>query len=340
MVEEVDENNSINEKVVLTDKNQNGNEMKGENENDEKLSFDVFIPGRLCILGEHTDWIGGYRKVNRRVGCGYTIVCTTAEGLYARCNTFKPEKFRYSFKNNTSNDDIDKSEGNTNGNASSEIDSKIMEFACDLNIEQLKLTAQNGGFFCYVAGTLAICLERYTSASGSGSNSTGSTPMLMATGLEIVNYKTTLPMKKGLSSSASVCVLVCTCFNNMFNTGSNPGSSSSSSSSSAPWTRDQIMDIAYRGECITGSKCGRMDQCVAMGQGVIGLMQFTSLRRDMDLDTTNSQDCDTLPSIQQVYNKSELHFVVGNVMGSKDTVAILQALNACFPYAQNSRQVR
>ena len=31
-------------------------------------------------------------------------------------------------------------------------------------------------------------------------------------GIEIQNYKTTLPMRKGLSSSAAVCVLIVKCF--------------------------------------------------------------------------------------------------------------------------------
>jgi galactokinase len=36
-------------------------------------------------------------------------------------------------------------------------------------------------------------------------------------GIEIDNYNTTLPMKKGLSSSASFCVLVARAFNVLYN---------------------------------------------------------------------------------------------------------------------------
>lgn len=276
--------------------------------------LEVFVPGRLCILGEHTDWIGGYRKTNRRIGCGYAIVCSTREGVYATCNTFKPMKFRYVFENNCLNNQSADSqfEKGESENYSSKVNSKALEFLINLDIEDLKKSALSGGFFCYVAGTLAVCLEMYAQSDRETSP--------ISAGLEIINYKTTLPMKKGLSSSASVCVLVCSCFNKIFN-------------ATNPWSRDKIMDIAYRGECLTGSKCGRMDQCVVMGHGVVGLMKFTNLRRDVDaLDEVS-------PSLQQIYCKTPLHFVVGNVMGTKNTVEILKALNTCFPYPQNSRQV-
>ncbi|MBD0346877.1 MAG: hypothetical protein ICV63_19035, partial [Coleofasciculus sp. Co-bin14] len=24
----------------------------------------IFVPGRLCLFGEHSDWAGGYRRIN------------------------------------------------------------------------------------------------------------------------------------------------------------------------------------------------------------------------------------------------------------------------------------
>ena len=64
---------------------------------DSETVHDIFVPGRLCILGEHTDWIASYRqKADEEVHyCegialpklekGVCIVCATNEGLYARC---------------------------------------------------------------------------------------------------------------------------------------------------------------------------------------------------------------------------------------------------------------
>ncbi|CAN0297406.1 unnamed protein product, partial [Ectocarpus sp. 4 AP-2014] len=45
---------------------------------------EIFVPGRLCVLGEHTDWAAGYRDRNRAVPPGFTVVATTREGLHAR----------------------------------------------------------------------------------------------------------------------------------------------------------------------------------------------------------------------------------------------------------------
>ncbi len=34
------------------------------------MSFEVFVPGRLCILGEHSDWAAQYRAKNNEVMIG------------------------------------------------------------------------------------------------------------------------------------------------------------------------------------------------------------------------------------------------------------------------------
>ena len=45
-----------------------------ENENDTKREVEkgveVFVPGRLCILGEHSDWAADYRNVNPSISYG------------------------------------------------------------------------------------------------------------------------------------------------------------------------------------------------------------------------------------------------------------------------------
>jgi galactokinase len=61
----------------------------------------------------------------------------------------------------------------------------------------------------------------------------------------IDNYRTSLPVKKGLSSSAAVCVLVARAFSHAYGLACS--------------TRDE-MEMAYLGERTTPSKCGRMDQ--------------------------------------------------------------------------------
>jgi galactokinase len=102
-----------------------------------------------------------------------------------------------------------------------------------MQLEALVERARRGDFWSYVAGVAAVMLDRFH-----------------VRGIKIDNYKTTLPASKGLSSSAAVCVLVARAFNLLFGLG---------------LTARGEMEIAYAGEVMTPSKCGRMDQCVAFG---------------------------------------------------------------------------
>ena len=116
-------------------------------------------------------------------------------------------------------------------------------------------------------------------------------------------------MGKGLSSSAAVCVLVVQCFSTVFG---------------LDISLNECMELAYHGEMRTASKCGRMDQCVAMGPARIGYMEFD--RTDCHLQLLNC----TKP----------LHFVVADLNRGKCTVEILRTLSACFPFPLNETAVR
>lgn len=59
--------------------------------------------------------------------------------------------------------------------------------------------AQEGGFWSYCAGVAYRIVTDYH-----------------VEGLEIDNYKSTLPLKKGLSSSAAICVLTARAFNRLY----------------------------------------------------------------------------------------------------------------------------
>lgn len=45
---------------------------------------EIFVPGRVCLLGEHTDWAGSHRRFNAEIQKGCNIVCGTEQGLHAR----------------------------------------------------------------------------------------------------------------------------------------------------------------------------------------------------------------------------------------------------------------
>jgi mevalonate kinase len=122
-------------------------------------------------------------------------------------------------------------------------------------------------------------------------------------GARIDNHRTTLPLRKGLSSSAAVCVLVVRAL------------AALSEPPLALTTRD-TMALAYAGESLTPSGCGRMDQCVAMGRGAVALMTFAARGDDPQRDV----------QLHPLRCGAPLHFVVCDVAGGKDTVAILRDL--------------
>lgn len=170
-----------------------------------------------------------------------------------------------------------------------------------LDYENLRRLAGEGGFFSYAFGTAAYIIlhPKFLQAKRGGDE---------IAGIYIDNYHTTLPLKKGLSSSAAICVLTAMAFNKHFNLSLND---------------EELMEVAYQGENLTPSRCGRMDQCVVMGAGAIALMRFSI------------SGC----QLQRLRSKETLHFVVVDLKASKDTVEILAKLNDCFPFANDEKQV-
>ena len=122
-------------------------------------------------------------------------------------------------------------------------------------------------------------------------------------GLVINNYKTDLPIRKGLSSSAAICVLTARAFNRTYD---------------LKMTTRGEMELAYLGEITTPSRCGRMDQGCAFGNRPV-LMTF---------------DGDQLETTELQVNKP-LFFVIVDLQAKKDTMEILNRLNRCYPFAEN-----
>ena len=51
----------------------------------------IFVPGRLCLFGEHSDWAGGYRRIDESITPGYCLAIGTGQGITAtvsRSNDF------------------------------------------------------------------------------------------------------------------------------------------------------------------------------------------------------------------------------------------------------------
>ena len=139
----------------------------------------LFVPGRLCLFGEHTDWAGHYRTMNADIKPGAAFVTGIEQGIYA---------------------EVEKSSIFELYSDAPEIGGVWQDFSCRMDEAELKRVAKSGGFFCYCAGVASYMLEWYKVG-----------------GVRIRITSMTLPMKSGLSSSAAICVLVARAFNLLYN---------------------------------------------------------------------------------------------------------------------------
>ena len=142
----------------------------------DQESIKLFVPGRLCLFGEHSDWAGQHRIMNSNIIPGHAIVTGIEQGIFATAT--KSEKFEF-FVN---------------------IPNVVEQsFSCEMDTYQLKQTAKDGGYFSYVAGVASYVNEWYR-----------------VSGVKITITEMTLPIKSGLSSSAAICVLVAKAFNELY----------------------------------------------------------------------------------------------------------------------------
>jgi UTP-glucose-1-phosphate uridylyltransferase/mevalonate kinase len=139
----------------------------------------LFVPGRLCLFGEHTDWAGHYRTMNADILPGASIVTGIEQGVYA---------------------EVEKSTIFEMHSDAPELSDVWRDFSCRMSEQELKRVAKSGSFFSYCAGVASYMLEWYKVG-----------------GVRIRITEMTLPMKSGLSSSAAICVLVARAFNLLYN---------------------------------------------------------------------------------------------------------------------------
>ena len=221
----------------------------------------IFVPGRICLFGEHSDWAGGYRRVNSRIERGYCIITGTNQGIYADVEPHPTHLV-------VTADLGGRCEG-------------PREIA--MTPDALLAEAQGGGPFSYIAGVAYQMLIHHH-----------------VQGLVIDNDRTDLAVKKGLSSSAAVCVLTARAFNRVYD---------------LKMTVRGEMEAAYRGELTTPSRCGRMDQGCAFGQRPV-LMTF-----DADL-----------VEVEPLRTGGDIFMLIVDLKRGKNTQKILADLNRCYPF--------
>ncbi len=224
----------------------------------------LFVPGRICLFGEHSDWAARYRLNNSELEKGYALIASTNQGVYAEV---KPHPTRLILKTTLS-------DGTRYG-----------PYSLPMEGDALLAEAEKGGFFSYAAGVAYQILTNY-----------------QVQGLEIDNYLTDLPVKKGLSSSAAISVLVARAFNRTYD---------------LKMTTRGEMEYAYRGEITTPSRCGRMDQGCAYQRPI--LMTFDGDRVD----------------VTELSVPENMYFVIVDLGAGKDTLLILNQLSHSYPLAES-----
>jgi galactokinase len=223
--------------------------------------IEVFVPGRLCLFGEHSDWAGGYRATHPSLSPGCCLVTGTDQGLRAEVQR---------------------------RDASFEIESALPDgghtgpVRIDADPAALEAIARSGDFMSYAAGVAAVTRRRH--AVG---------------GIFVRITRADLPIRSGLSSSAAICVLVARAYSEAYGLRLS--------------TREE-MDLAYAGERLAGSECGRMDQVCAYGQRP-SYLTFHGTGFD----------------IEPLEPGTTFDLLIVDLQCGKDTRRILTDLNACFP---------
>jgi galactokinase len=232
---------------------------------DQKV--ELHVGGRLCLFGEHSDWAAEYGLHK-----GFCLVIGTNQGLTA---VIEPSD-RFTVKTLVPAG----SEGSSAG---------TRQMSCPWDADRLLEEARNKTeFFRYCAG---VAYQMYSLPKVTG-------------GIDIQINSIDLPLKKGVSSSAAVCILVARAFQAVYG---------------LRLFMYELMELAYLGEKLTGSQCGRMDQACIYGKTPV-LLTFQKSEP---------------PRIEPIFPEKEINIFFVDLVGEKNTVRILSDLNCSYLKSKN-----
>ena len=223
--------------------------------------IELFVPGRVCLLGEHADWAGQHG-----LHTGYCLVIGTDQGIGAK--TVAADELIVETN-------LPDGEGRPSG--------RMRQIRCPWDKAALHSAATDATeFFRHCAGVAHEVLTRYDTG-----------------GINMNIHQMDLPLKKGVSSSAAVCIAVAQAFNAVYGLNLFP---------------HELMDLAYVGERLTGSQCGRMDQACIFGKVPV-LLRFGA---------------DDAVHIEPLFPEGRIDMFIVDLAGSKDTVKILADLQGGY----------
>ena len=223
---------------------------------------ELFVPGRICLFGEHSDW-----AAEHGLHPGYCLITGTDQGLCAVARpadcfiveTLVPDKY-----------------GRPSG--------RSRQMVCEWRNDALMAAAEDENeFFRYCAGTAHQMLFCHRDIGG----------------IELRITAMDLPLGKGVSSSAAVCILVAEAFSEVYGLNMFP---------------HELMEVAYVGEKLTGSQCGRMDQACIYGKTPVLL----TCRKAFET------------RIEPIFPTDEICMFFVDLAGKKDTVKILGDLQTAY----------
>ncbi len=244
--------------------------MKQNFKNIQDQQVEITVSGRLCLFGEHSDWAAEYGLHK-----GYCIVIGTDQGLYG---TVRPSNC---FAVETSLCD---------GTGQPIVETRQISYPWEPDV-LLTASHDETEFFRYCTGVAYEMMTQFNITSG----------------IDVRITKMDLPLKKGISSSAAVCVLMAKAFDTIYNLRLLP---------------HELMELAYRGEKLTGSQCGRMDQACIYGKNPV------LLRCEKSKDI----------HVEPIFAGENIYMFFMDLAGEKDTVQILNDLQNNYLKSQDLQQ--
>jgi galactokinase len=106
----------------------------------KEAAMKIFVPGRVCLFGEHSDWAGGHRRINSEIEKGYTLLTGTDQGIYADIG---PHPISLVISSTTPKGE------------------RLGPYKIPMEAKALLEEAQKGGFWSYVAGVAYQVLTHY-----------------------------------------------------------------------------------------------------------------------------------------------------------------------------------